>query len=230
MVESDFFMSLERNLEKREKFFWSPMSFDADGVLINNKVPVVRQINKILGTDYGTGDIKTYYSADSWFVKHGRCNLNTAHLICKTLWSDPELLRVSYPMPGACEFMLKLYRLGLKPSIITIREPSLKDMTLEWFQKWMPWISKKQIFIQEPNSQVPEKEFKSHIINEMSIHAHFEDSLDQALNILNNTSATVFLVPFEYNRVSEGNPRLIRIPGNENNGLNINKLFSFLLE
>lgn len=191
------------------------LSFDADGVLINSRAPVVKVFNKLLKTDYKQEDVNSWRAIFKWAMKAG-LNKDEAFKLDRKLWTDPEILFKSPPMPGAVEFTRKLHEQGIKLTVATSRIPKFKESTIDWFRKWMPWIE--QVYIRE-NKDIPGEVFKAEAVKQIGSRVHFEDDPVHAKSILDRTEACVVFIPhikeipnFNSNRVIQISTKSNEIP------------------
>ncbi|MCK4588490.1 HAD family phosphatase [Candidatus Woesebacteria bacterium] len=167
------------------------LSFDADGVLINSRAPVVKVFNKLLKTDYKQEDLNSWTAIFKWAMKAG-LNKDEAFKLDRKLWTDSNILFESPPMPGAVEFTRKLHEQGIKLTVATSRIPKFKESTIDWFRKWMPWIE--QVYIRE-NKDIPAEVFKAEAVKQIGSKVHFEDDPIHAKSILDRTEARVVFMP-----------------------------------
>jgi hypothetical protein len=220
-------MSSERILEFKEKVFWTPISFDADGVLVGNQQPLVDHVNKVLKTNYRVEDIDDWNCIIKWALAKG-WDLRDAKEFEEEVINNPEIGAKSMPALGASEFMHRLYMMGLRPFVLTARRSNAKELTFTWFKRWMPWLTEKQILIRENGSNISDDDYKALMIKQNHIVIHVEDSFSQAKRILSQTKAVVILVPRLYNMNHPKMPGLIDFPY-EGHLPNLNDICGFLI-
>ncbi len=187
----------------------SKISFDADGVLVNSGAAVIDVFNDLFKTDYGSKDVYGWFAIAEWAILAGASEEEALDLN-ERLWTDPEILFKSPPIPGAVEFTRKIYQENSDFSVITSRLPSLRESTIAWFQKWMPWIRPEKINIRE-DSRIHGDDFKVNRIKESNVRIHFEDQPDHAKMILDKTNACVVFMPYIKELLNLSNDRLIQI-------------------
>ncbi|MGB6882018.1 MAG: hypothetical protein WBD86_01835 [Microgenomates group bacterium] len=170
------------------------LSFDGDGILINSGIAVIQAFNNLFGTDHRLEDAHGWFVIAEWAMMAGASESEALELNVR-LWTDPAILIKSPPMPGAVEFTKKLYEQGADICVATSRIPKLRETTLNWFKKWMPWIKQEKINIRT-NNDVNGEIFKANVINQLGVRIHFEDDLEHARNILDRTNARVVFMPY----------------------------------
>lgn len=183
------------------------LSFDADGVLINSRAPVVEVFNKLLKTDYKLEDVNSWRAIFKWAMKAG-LNKDEAYKLDRKLWTDPDVLFKSPPIPGAVEFTRKLYEQGISLTVVTSRIPKLKESTVGWFRKWMPWIE--QVYIRE-SKDIPGEVFKAEAIKQLGSRVHFEDDPVHTESILDRTEACVIFMPHIKKAPNSSSNRIIQV-------------------
>lgn len=188
------------------------LSFDADGVLINSGVPVIEAFNKLFKTDHKPEDVRGWFAIAEWAVATGITE-DEALEINEKLWTDPDILSKSPPMPGAVEFTRKLHEQGINLTVVTSRIPKLKENTINWFRKWMPWIER--VYIRE-SKNIAGEIFKTEVINKLGVKVHFEDGLDHTKLILDRTEACVVFMPYTKEVFSTNSNRIIQILTEDN--------------
>ncbi len=183
------------------------LSFDADGVLINSGVPVIKAFNKLFKTDHKPEDVRGWFAIAEWAVAAGSTEDEALDLNEK-LWTNPDILSKSPPMPGAVEFTRKLHEQGINLTVVTSRIPKLKENTIDWFRKWMPWIER--VYIRE-SKNIAGEIFKTEVINQLGARVHFEDGLDHTKLILDRTEACIVFMPYTKEVFSTNSNRIIQI-------------------
>ena len=133
--------------------------------------------------------------------------------INEKLWTDPDILSKSPPMPGAVEFTRKLHEQGINLTVVTSRIPKLKESTIDWFRKWMPWIER--VYIRE-SKNIAGEIFKTEVINQLGVRVHFEDGLDHTKHILDKTEACVVFIPYTKEVFSTSSNRIVQISIEDN--------------
>ncbi|TEU01709.1 hypothetical protein E3I18_02470 [Candidatus Woesebacteria bacterium] len=188
------------------------LSFDADGVLINSRAPVVKVFNKLLKTDYKQEDLKSWTAIFEWAMKAG-LDKDEAYKLDRKLWTDPDVLFKSPPMPGAIELTRKLHEQGIRLTVATSRAPKLKESTVGWFRKWMPWIE--QVYIRESND-IPGEVFKAEAVKQLGSRVHFEDDPVHTESILDRTEACVVFMPYMKEVSITSSNRIIQVSTEDN--------------
>ena len=152
------------------------VSFDLDGVLIDSAFPVVERANKILNTNFTVDDIYGWYFIRDEAIKIGYPE-KMAEKLNFELWTDPFLLSIAKPIPGAIDF----YRQVCKKSnhkipLITVRNSGLTEVTENWVKKYLPEAS--DLIYMRKHDDDEGNEFKIRTLKELEINFHFDDSSD----------------------------------------------------
>lgn len=189
------------------------VGLDADQILIRSEVSVLQEFNSLFKTSFRPED-SDWGSVIEWLTARGFSRPD-AEVYDEYIWTDPDILFNSPPVPGGREAYRVLETMGKEIHIITSRIPSLEKITRLWFSQWMFWVSQERIHINS-NPSLVGREFKAKKISELGLGVFFEDSPEHARKILDNTDAFVVLVSskkgsanFEYQGPNE---RLVRIP------------------
>ncbi len=174
------------------------LSFDADGILINSAHAVTHAFNRKYNTSFTTKNITNWYSLVDWSKSLGFGDAESSE-IALNIWNDPKVIGDSGPMPGALETCFSVaHFLGEdRLHVITSRPASLRQITFDWFNYWMPWIPKRNIHIRDSDSVTGEN-FKVNKISEIKVSVHVEDAAHQAQPILDGTNAWVYYIPTMY--------------------------------
>jgi uncharacterized HAD superfamily protein len=207
--------------EKNIPFYPRAISMDLDGVVIDSAVPAVEEVNKLLGTNYVPDNINSYSWVRETLMKHkntlkslgvNRNQLKTfSEEFERHVWEDPEIIGRSPLLPGAEELVNAIYALQQKPIFITVRIPSLKDVTWQTLSQNFSQISKNDLYIRD-NLDMDGIEFKTGIVKLHNIRMHLEDHLPTVKRIIEETSADVTIIPAGYNHLSrkDHSPRVYR--------------------
>lgn len=188
------------------------VGLDADQILIRSEVPVVKEFNSIFKTSYTVEELG-WESISEWLINLKFSEIDARNMD-EYLWTDPDILFDSPPVPGGREVYRALEQLGKEQHIVTSRPPRLEEITRKWFSIWMPWIPQERIHINK-DKNVSGREFKAAKINELGLPVFFDDSEGQARVILERTKAHkphVVLVTSKYDVGKFDHQRLIRIP------------------
>lgn len=153
------------------------ISFDADGVLIDSATPVVKEFNKNFGTSFAVKDIDGWDSVKDWAILKGVAK-NDAEKFNYNIWTNPNLLEQAKPLPGSLEIYRKLLNKSRYPiPIITVRNHHLREVTFDWFKRYLPEVPKKWIIMRE-DAEISGNTFKIDKIKELKIDWHFDDSFE----------------------------------------------------
>lgn len=181
---------VERPKSAEDFFREYPLSVDNDGVISDTKGFVVQKVNQELDTSYVVSDIDDWYWVKNTLSRHGR-DEDTAMEFNNKLWFDPDLLFQVPPTEGAIEFMQWFHNRGLDIHVITSRDPHLRDSTIAWYQKHMPFLDEQNIIL-SPTKERRGDFFKVWAIKYLVKPAiHIEDSSHHAKLILDYTDTAV---------------------------------------
>lgn len=198
---------------------------DIDGTEIDSETSALRAFNERFKEDKKRRDLTDLFIMVEWFEKKGITDpLGEA----VKLWNEDNNLGGSLPQDGAWIFSRFLFEKGVVLPRITSRPSYTRNVTLDWYQKWMPWVPEDKIHIhKEANSLNPD--FKIDRINELGLRWFFEDSIPHALDIVYWTGATVILIPQPWNiNFKPDNHRIIVCDGYVGQPGIIQAFFSFV--
>jgi hypothetical protein len=192
MVEK-YFPGLIPGLLTKEIKTSDNVSFDADGVFIDSATPVIYEFNKDFNTTYKRTDIKkTWNSLRDLAIKEGMPKKEAVDYSIN-LWTNPEVLSRSPAIKeslGIYRYLLN--RLNYIP-IITVRRNELRDVTIDWFKRFLPEIPESWIFLRGPE-ETDANGFKINKLREKNINWHFDDSLEIIDLILKDTDTNAFFI------------------------------------
>ncbi len=173
------------------------ITFDIDGVLAHSAAIVTAIASDRYNVYFDPNEIDDWGALRSIALQAGLSEESANEI--EDLWSNPEVLRQSLPIPGAIHFLKRIYTHSLdrKDSavyVITSRDPAFNDSTVDWFKEYAPFFPKENIFIRE-NLSLEGGIFKAKRVRELGSCLHFEDSEHQAKTILKECPDTtvVFL-------------------------------------
>jgi len=134
-------------------------------------------------------DIEDWNSLNGWAIQKGVSEEKAKELIFN-LWIDPDLLSLSEPIAGSIEFYRKLVKLSkYEIAFITVRNCGLREVTLNWMEKYLPEVPKNLINMRD-NEKIGGNDFKIGKLEELNIDWHFEDSLEIRKLILSKLKKT----------------------------------------
>ena len=193
MIES-LTVSKERLFTPEELFSQLIVSVDNDGVISDTKSLVADGVNEVLGTDYTGHDIRNWHWAAEVLTEHGM-KFDEARKLEQKYWYDPDYLLKAKPMPGAYEFFQWFDERNLEsPTVVTSREHSLYESTVEWYRKNIPILDKEKIVMQS-NDEMRGDYFKIWALQHRTkSDIHLEDSPIHVKLILDYTDAFVVFI------------------------------------
>ena len=182
------------------------VSFDMDGVEINSAKPAVEKLNKFFSTNYTTDDLLSYWTMVDW-IKKERPDIEDPKEFARNLWNSDDVMTRARPESGAWLLSRKLEDNLIRPKRITMRPSKVRKATFNWYMENMKWVDPGLIYVQ--NQIDYNDSYKVDKINELGINLHFDDSVDDAENIVAYTKANVVLVPQPSNSTYiNSNPRI----------------------
>ncbi len=217
----------EKVVTPEEFFSKYPPSSDMDGVLCNTRKHVAEEFNKRFGTSYTTFDIRDYRAVSKWAVVLGMSK-KEAMAIEKKLWFDPDIIFRAEPLPGAVKFTRWFAERNIALPVNTSRRPNIRDATIAWFEKWMPWIKEENVYMQK-NQEMPGDIFKAWMNRILGRGIHFEDAPEHAKAVLDYTDAFVVLISNLIEIDGYYPDRLLRIPETKGIGPEMHRINEILL-
>lgn len=161
------------------------ISLDIDDVDAATSTSGVKLFNTKFGEKYGcvkyVQDLRSYWTMDEWFdeiKKKDPQAVGDSKLASISIWNSPEVQAACVPEVGSLALAKFLAKHKIFPYRITSRPGDMKDMTIEWYKKYYPWIAPKRIYIQEEGSY--DDNFKQNIISLLNIGFHLDDFPEHA--------------------------------------------------
>ncbi|MEK7188876.1 MAG: hypothetical protein AAB685_03435 [Patescibacteria group bacterium] len=185
------------------------VSFDIDGVEANSARESITQVNRRFGTRFTISDIKSYYGLADLLKEVP--NISDPLKTSIEIWNSPEVFEATLPVSGARILSDFLRKEGVDAYRISSRPGSTRQITISWYQRWMPWVSPKRIYLQRTGEEI-NTDFKVKTISDLGVRFHFEDSYEEAEQIVKNTDAIVVLVPQPWNFTYQSTDKRIIIP------------------
>lgn len=184
------------------------ISFDIDGVIVDTAFHAIKLFNHRFKQNKKTTDLTSFFIIYEWICEI----LNDDKLALQEaikIWNNEDVLSKSPPMKGAQELTKKLLDEGNEVHYITSRPNFVRQITYDWFQKWLPWVRIESIHI-SPDTNGLQRSFKVEKIKDMKPSIHFEDSLEHAGDI-SKASPGMVRQPWNY-AVTETLPEAIIMP------------------
>lgn len=201
MLENES-ISVEFSLSKTlEKLKSRGVTFDIDNVEIDTLKTAVMLYNDIYGFKYKnpktTEDVTTYWAMVDWMKDIPQIENPVKAAI--DIFHDERVLIHSKPVSGFQALLKYLTANGISPlTRITSRPGMARDHTYLWYRNRYGEFDINLIRIQDEGDQI-NSNFKSQEIGKKGAPYHFEDSFEHAEQIIEETEATVVLVPQPWN-------------------------------
>lgn len=196
------------------------ISFDVDGVKVDTAALAVKLYNKRFNDNKKKSDLAEFYIITNWIKAFIR-NETKATEEAIRIWNDEIVLSKSKPVQGASMVSRLLAdSKSVDVHYITSRPGFTRKITLDWFAKWLPWVSGSTIHISKIVDGL-QSDFKVETIRNLGIDIHFEDSIEHAEKIVAKVpSVKVILVrqPWNFNVTQESVSKQIVV-----SDININK-------
>lgn len=205
LVESEY-INLRRGIENFDDYLAGKrIGSDVDGVDVLTAQGSLDEFYLRYGVRKHLSDYTYDFEMNDWLIEFEG---SKAKEVCFEIWHHPRVLGDSLPVPGAVTLSRHLNKLRIPR--ITSRPGTTRDITLSWYRKNMPWIRETDIFIQPEGNDKINHGFKVEMIKALGIEIFFEDNPNHAKAIVENTSATVVIVPWPWNSHTIEHPRIIR--------------------
>lgn len=192
------------------------IGFDIDGSEVDTHTPAVRLYNTMTSHLEGfeprsVSDIINYDAFVGWFEEAG---FQEPFECAMDVWHDEEVIVGAEPLSGSFLLSLFLKSQDIDVYRITSRPAFVSENTRKWYKQWQPHvISEDLLHIQSETDNI-NPSYKSDKIAALGLGYFFEDSFEHAQSIVQNTDATVVLVPQPWNRdYKNDNPRIIVTSG-----------------
>ncbi|MFC1625487.1 hypothetical protein ACFL1Q_00390 [Patescibacteria group bacterium] len=188
----------------------SVVSTDIDGVEVDLAKSVINKLNERLGSNHKVSELTNYWSLADMLTKDHPQIVDPVDYTLD-IWTDPEVVLHAPPQAGVLRFSKRWFDKGLKVHRITSRPSSKGKVTFEWYKNRMPWVDKSLIHIQQNEDRI-NADFKISEIKKIGSNIHFEDSLEHAERIVDETDCDVVMVPQPWNVDCKEKNRIIVVP------------------
>jgi len=123
-------------------------------------------------------------------IQHYGVSEEAAWKLARGAWNTESVFLESPPMPGISS-LLKIFRdLEMPYVFISSRPAEFLNVTQTWFAKTFPWVNPENIILGRK---------KPEVVKEYNVGLHLEDSAEEALAIVRESSAKVILIPQPWN-------------------------------
>lgn len=170
------------------------VSTDIDSTEVKSQDVALRQYNEMTGQDRKLCELTDRYVMVEWLKEYGYIDpLNVAIKI----WNNPDEFSKLEPEDGALILSKYLFLSGVDLHRNTARPgwPEIKNSTLNWYKKTMPWVDQGLIHIQDGDSINPR--FKYANIPSCAKY-HFDDASEE-LDQLCKLGVVGVLIPQPWN-------------------------------
>lgn len=181
-----------------DEFRTKGVSFDIDGVEIDSATSAINEFNKRHNTLYRKEDLNSSWGIINWIRQIPDIKDPKEYAI--RLWNSQGVMSFASPESGAWILSYHLHSEEIGPLRISARPYYLEVITKRWYEEIMPWVDQSLIHICSDESEIgPRIGFKINKINSFNIEYHFEDQVEDAELIAEQTKALVVLVPQPWN-------------------------------
>lgn len=187
------------------------VGFDIDGVDVDSATPAIDGFNQLHDTTYRKEDLTTVREITNWAKQIPGIDNPKGHAI--SMWTNDEVFANAHPEQGAWILAQFLQQEGVYPHKITSRPSFSEEVTRSWYSLYMPWVEQSLIHVQNKGNRINQT-FKVDKINEKEIRYFFEDDIESAEIIAQQTQALVIIVPQPWNRFYEpSSDQIIKVQG-----------------
>lgn len=187
------------------------VGFDIDGVEVDSATPAIERFNKLHDKSYTKEDLISVWEMANWARQISGIDDPKGHAI--SVWNNDEVFANAHPEQGAWLVARFLHLEGVCPHRITSRPSYSKEVTRSWYSKNKPWVNQSFIHVQSQGHRISQS-FKVDKINEKEIRYFFEDDIESAETIAQQTQALVIIVPQPWNRFYEpSSSQIIKVRG-----------------
>ncbi len=192
-----FLMSGEKGKINKKRLAFNRITIDIDGVLADSCDAAVARANKQFHKNFNTEDLVEF----GWLERTLAKELGVPQSeVFNLIWSDPEVYRQAPLVTGAKAALEEMLNLGIQISFVTTRAPSLRNVTLDWFGDYLPFVDTGLIRLRQ-DINVSSEEFKINEIKKLDAQLHIDDSYETA-GRLQALGIEVFLVKQNWNQVA----------------------------
>lgn len=185
------------NLKKVNKvLIEKKVGFDIDGFEVDSTAEFLKVVKERIGLTIKKEQCLHAWAAAEIIEASGL--VEDARAFCMDHWNSDRVLGSSKCESGAFMLSRFVHSDGVRPHRITARPSITERVTRDWYKSNMPWVGKELIHVQEDGNEV-RPFFKVDKINEYNISYYFEDQFENVDVIIENTDATVILVPQWWN-------------------------------
>lgn len=170
------------------------VSTDIDSTEVKSQDAALKQYNEMTGQERKLCELTDRYVMVKWLKEYGYIDPLSVAI---KIWNNPQEFCRLEPEDGALILSKYLYSSGVDLHRITARPgwPEIKDSTMGWYQKEMPWVNKELIHIQDGKTINPR--FK-YVNVPRCARYHFDDATEE-LEELGKLGIVGVLIPQPWN-------------------------------
>ncbi|MBT4124050.1 MAG: hypothetical protein HN981_05000 [Candidatus Pacebacteria bacterium] len=150
------------------------IAFDADGVLVNSQVPIIKAVNERFDTSFVLED---WISFTSLFEEVLKLTGDDAQTVAAWMFSTPIMIAAE-PFQDSVETSRKLADHGYQQLVFTSRPPHQEEPTKNWFAENYPWIGRDDVHLRPADSGMNGDEFKQHKIERLRPLSFIDDNAE----------------------------------------------------
>ncbi|HLE48559.1 MAG TPA: hypothetical protein VI819_00795 [Patescibacteria group bacterium] len=190
------------------------ISFDIDAVAQGTFVKALNNASHIFKKVIFKSDLKTYWELDKIARANGIAESDSMRFT-KSLWNTHDTYADSPKVYGFDSMLRMVNEISKSEDLnyyfISSRPPEFLETTQNWFLQKYPFVNTENIKLGRPKG-MSGGIYKSMMINQFDIGLHFEDVVDEALEIVKYTNCKVIIVPqpWNINELTES-PRIKRL-------------------
>jgi uncharacterized HAD superfamily protein len=179
------------------------VSTDIDGVEVASALLSIKELNRLSGfakkNPKTIDDVKYYGIMIEWLDEDP--DIDDPLVAATSIWNSKYVMETAGRVQGYAAVLKFLERRDIVPYRITSRPGFTRQWTKNWFRRqYGEGFDMNLIRIQGEGADEIDPRFKADEIKRLGIGFHFEDSYENAEEIIINTDATVVLVPQRWNQ------------------------------
>lgn len=188
------------------------ITLDFDQIMVDTETPVKQKFYQDTGVDYRDWKIDRWLALATHAATEGKMAFEEAAKIEEGIWRDRFVLKQVKPIRAVQAYSKMAYLHGVKQSVVTSREPDLRQITLDGINKYFNWIPESDVHIRSDDS-INGDIFKGKTVGLVAPDLHLDDSVGSTRTILEHSNASVMLFSRSMERNQfMGNERVLEFP------------------
>lgn len=163
----------KRTPSHKQRLAYRRITFDVDGVLAMSAVSVIEAINHKYQTTYSLDQMNRWEFLETDLQKRLGISKEESY----DIWLLPGVMLNAPPISDAIEIVHDLSKMGAQITFITSRSGILREDTLSWFGKYLPFVTPDQLLTQ-PGHERQGTKFKVETLRRLHPDLHIDDSME----------------------------------------------------